>query len=360
MKTRALVVTTATLILLAPAAVAHAAPPNPVATGLAGPLHLSVGPGKSVTVSESFASKLTRVDGKGKSSVIYSAPDWSVEGSEYRGSTLYFVESQGAGPEDQRPLAGSLKAINAKGEVRTITDQLGAYERSANPDQAVKYGLSASDAAAHPECVAQMTAVGFPAMYSGKENVDSHPYAVEVVGNTAYVADAGMNAVLSVNLKSGAIGTVAVLPARPTVITAAAAATFGLTACEGLTYRFEAVPTDVEVGPDGWLYVSSLPGGPEDPSLGARGAIFRVNPANGDTKVRIDGLLTPTGIALDGSGNIYVASLFGPGVYKIPAGSTTATLFLPAQNAAAVEISGSTLYATTQAFGNGTLVSKRL
>lgn len=46
----------------------------------------------------------------------------------------------------------------------------------------------------------------------------------------------------------------------------------------GHEYAFEPMPTDVEIGPDGWLYVSSFPGGPEDPSLGARGAIFRINP----------------------------------------------------------------------------------
>ena len=37
-------------------------------------------------------------------------------------------------------------------------------------------------------------------------------------------------------------------------------------------------------GPDGRLYVTSLPGGPEDPSLGARGAIFRVTPSTGSAK----------------------------------------------------------------------------
>ena len=51
----------------------------------------------------------------------------------------------------------------------------------------------------------------------------------------------------------------------------------------GEEYAFEPVPTDVEFGPDGWLYVSSLPGGPEDASLGARGAVFRVNPWTGHT-----------------------------------------------------------------------------
>ena len=56
----------------------------------------------------------------------------------------------------------------------------------------------------------------------------------------------------------------------------------GLPACvTGLNYKFEPVPTDVEMGPDGWLYVSSLPGGPEDGSLGAQGRVYKVNPANG-------------------------------------------------------------------------------
>ena len=45
---------------------------------------------------------------------------------------------------------------------------------------------------------------------------------------------------------------------------------------------------------------------------------------------------------------------------KIPAGSHEASLFLAATNAADVEVSGSTLYATIDAFGNGTLVSLRL
>lgn len=362
MKIRVGAATTAALLLLAPAAVAHAGPPpdepTTLAEGLIGPLHLSVGPGKDVTVSEEFASRLTRV-ADGATSVVYEAPDWDVAGTAYRGSTLYFLESQGAGPDDPRPLAGSVKAIDAGGAVTTITDQLGAYEESANPDGATHYGLSAADAAAHPDCVAQMTAIGFPASYTGADVVDSHPYSLEVVGNTAYVADAGMNAVLSVNLKTGEIGTVAALPARPAVITEAAADAFGIPACVGLTYGFEPVPTDVEQGPDGWLYVSSLPGGPEDDSLGARGAVFRVDPSSGTTQLYVDGLVTPTGIALDGAGNLYVASLFGEGVYKVPAGGGAASLLLPAVGAAAVEVSGSTLYATIQAFGNGSLISVR-
>ncbi len=361
MRIRALATATAALLVLGSAAVAQAAPrasgPTTLASGLGTPLHLSVGPRKVVTVSEEFAGKLTNVSG-GTKSQLYSAPGWDVGGSDYQGSTLYFVESQGAGPQDPRPLAGSLKAIDSKGRVTTITDRLGAYEESTNPDRRVKYGLSTATAAANPECVNQLTTAGLPVTYTGE--VDSHPYAVAVSGKTAYVADAGMNAVLSVNLKTGAIATLAVLPARPAKITAAGAAALKIPACVGLTYRFEAVPTDVEMGPDGWLYVSSLPGGPEDDSLGARGAVFRVNPATGRTRLYVEGILSVTGIALDGSGNLYAASLFGDGVFKVRAGSRAVSLFLPAHQAADVEVKGSTLYATTEALGNGALISQRL
>ena len=364
MKLRVIAAVTAALaVVLSPVGMAQATPPRSgpttLAEGLVSPLHISVGPGKVVTVSESFASRMTNVSRSGAATLLYAAPGWDVAGSEYRGSTLFFVQSQGAGP-DPTPLAGSLLAMDAKGTVTTITDQLAEYEIAVNPDGNIRYGLSAADVAGHPECVAQLASLGIPSSYTGE--VDSHAYGLTVQGNTAYIADAGANAVFSVNLRTGEISTVALLPARPVQITADQAAALEIPACAGVTYTFESVPTDIEVGPDGWLYVASLPGGPEDDSLGARGAVFRVNPTTGQTQVYVEGLLSPTGIALDGDGNLYIASLFGAGVYKVPAGSHEATLFLEVEKAAAVEVSGSTLYVTTHALGEdgGKLISKRL
>ena len=53
------------------------------------------------------------------------------------------------------------------------------------------------------------------------------------------------------------------------------------------------MPTDIEVGPDGKLYVTSLPGGPEDGTLGANGRVLQVKPASGKVKTLVGGLISP-------------------------------------------------------------------
>lgn len=346
-------------LIMLPAGPATAAPPSPPppVDGLVGPLHVSAGTGNSVIVSEEFAGRLTRIEG-GTKTELYAPPvdeQWDVAGTATQGSTTYAVESQGAGPEDPRPLAGHLVAVDAMGRTTTITDQIGAYETTQNPDGDVHYGLGPN---APAECSSQLTSLGFPASYTGE--TDSHPYALAVRGNTAYVADAGGNDVLAVNLSTGAIQTVAVLPPRPATITQDFAEQYGLPACIGQTYNFEPVPTDVAIGSDGWLYVTSLPGGPEDASLGARGAVFRVSPSTGAVQPWIQGIMSPTGLAFDGSGNLYIASLFGTGVLRAAAGTQTAKPFLDKPFTADVTIQGNMLYATTDVFGNGTLIAQKL
>ncbi len=95
------------------------------------------------------------------------------------------------------------------------------------------------------------------------------------------VADAGGNDLLKVN-RHGKVSTIAVLPAQPLRSPPRLRQHSDCpTALVGLTYKFEAVPTDVEVGRDGYLYVTTLAGGPESPVLGARSSVYRVNPRNG-------------------------------------------------------------------------------
>lgn len=309
--------------------------------GLVGPLHVSAGRDGSVTVSESFAGRLTRVDSDGNQDVLYEAPDWSVAGNDRRDDRTYFLESQGAGPHPAA-LAGHVRIIDDDGRQRTLGD-FAALETEENSDGDTRYGFRDLPEGCEAELPANM-----PASYKGE--VDSHPYGIAVTDETIYVADAGANSVVSVDTRSGETETVAVLPPRPYRITPEAAASNGLPDCVvGTTYDFESVPTDVVVGPHGWLYVTSLPGGPEDPALGARGAIFKVDPDGDEVELVADDIMTPTGLALGEDGELYVASLFGEGVLRVDPDSGDQTVVLAAGFAADVDLRGDTLFATVNA-----------
>ncbi|WP_456503482.1 ScyD/ScyE family protein [Arthrobacter sp. UYCu723] len=109
------------------------------------------------------------------------------------------------------------------------------------------------------------------------------------------------------------------------------------------------MPTDVAAGPDGRLYVSTLPGGPESPAAGARGAVFTVDPEHGHVKLLAEGIMSPTGIAVDENGDVYLASLFGDGVLKLDGHTGKTSVVLAAGSTADVDLRGSTLYATVYA-----------
>jgi hypothetical protein len=320
--------------------------PRTLAENLIGPLSLAVDSDESVLVTQNFAGLLSGVNDDGSTTTLYKGKKgWDVAGVETRRGTTYFVESVGAG--DPKALEGYLKSMDSQGEVRTIAN-LAGYERENNPDRDQHYGFGPDVSAA---CLADWPAFP-PARYQGA--LDSHPYGVAVRGDTAYVADAGANAILEVNIETGDVSTLAVLPPRPAVIPAGtkipvdmAGTTVEVPACVvGHEYAFEPVPTDVEFGPDGRLYVTSLPGGPEDPSLGARGAIFRVNPWSGSSRVWAEDILSPTGLAIADDGDAYVASMFGNEIIKIDAQTCHKSQFLAIDGPAAVEVRGQSLYAT--------------
>ena len=182
------------------------------------------------------------------------------------------------------------------------------------------------------------------ARYSGI--IDSHPYSVAAWGRSSWVvADAGGNDLVRVD-RRGSVRKLAVLPAQPTLITAAAAAAQKLPDCVvGKTYNFEAVPTDVEVGRGGWLYVTTLPGGPEDPSAGARGSVYRVNPWTGRSTLVATGFAGATNLAIGAKGEIYVAEFFGGKISVIKNGRTTPYVSLP--GVVSVESDGRNLWAGT-------------
>ncbi len=319
-----------------------------IAEGLLTPLSLDVNRRGTAFVSQDFAGLLTEVGRDGTMSEFASAgtPGNSIGAVSTRHGRVYFAE---VSPDHSYAM---LKKVTRYG-VRDVAD-LQQHEETVNPDQVNTYGfvgINESD----PECAAQIDPEAepfLPAEYTGL--VDTNPYASFATRGGVYVADAGANAILRAKY-DGTVSTVAVLPPiGPFVVNAEVAQQAGFPECvAGKEYYFEPVPTDVEQGPDGWLYVTTLPGGPEDPSLGARGAVYKVHPYKGTVELVAGGFVSPTGLAVSKkSGTIYVAELFGgengSGQISVLApGADAPTPLVAASLPAAIELRHGKLWVTT-------------
>jgi hypothetical protein len=312
-----------------------------VTKGLLSPLSVAVRTNGTAYIAQNFGGSLLEKKPGKKPTQVFQAKG-SADGvnevgavSVHNGVVTFAVTTLSGG--------GVLKHAtksDGKWHVKTFAD-IGAFEKSENPDADVSYAFQGiSD-----DCAAQIDPEQFgPATYTGI--VETHPYATAVDGDTTYLADAAGNSVLAI-AADGTVSTVAVLPVVPVEITADMAAGFGFPDCVvGLTYNFEPVPTDIEIGADGMLYVTSLPGGPEDGSAGALGAVYKVHPVSGHATLVANGFVSTTGLAIADNGDIYVSQLFTGQVSRIPAGSDTAVPFKSAALPAALEIVGDTLYAT--------------
>jgi hypothetical protein len=335
-------------VLVTPAIARAAAVSEPIADGFAGPLQIAVGATGRVYVAQDFAGTLSQVGKKGVVSNLVVAPGTEIAGVAALGDgTVYYTTAIGA-TEESPPTSTLLRRVLPNGHVSTLAD-LRTYEMTVNPDHINTYGV----VGASPACAAQWPEEAGPLSYTGI--LDSHPYSVAIAPGGVYVAEAAGNDILRVT-PNGTISTVAVLPPQPTVITAEAAQANGLPDCTiGLTYNFEPVPTDVEMGANGMLYVSLLPGGPEGPSLGARGSVYTVNPSTGATHKIAGGFAGATNLALGPGGTIYVSELFADQIAVVRGGTTVDTIAL--SQPAAVEYASGMLYASTDVFGNGAVVT---
>ena len=247
------------------ASTARAAEPEVLAKHLVGPLSAAVAKDGSVYVSQNFGGNLVHVVPGEKPVVVYQSKEKNAEvgGASVHKKTVTFT------------LTGKnqmVKQMKNGGKPTNLAD-VGAWEAKKNPDKVTTYGAQGIT----DECAAQWPVKeAGPALYSGI--VESHPYSTYTTGEGVYLGDAAGNDILWIG-NDGKIKTVAVLPPTPATITAEAAEAIGIPECAvGLEYWFEPVPTDVELGPDGWLYVSSLPGGPEDGEPGCPGSRLQGQP----------------------------------------------------------------------------------
>lgn len=318
--------------------------PTVLTTAVSAPFNLAVDHGKLLIADGPFGApgQIGMLAGDGTVSTVVGNVPGASGVATHRGSLAYTMTVG-----DQNGISASGLNIRKPNGSTILADTL-AYETAHNPDQASHYGVTDPSS-----CVSDaLSGAGFPVSYTGV--VDSHAYSVTGYGRGWIVADAGANALLKVS-STGEVSTLAVLPPQPSKITKAAADQFHLDPCViGVSYAFEPVPTDVEVGPNGFLYVTLLPGGPEDTSLGARGSLIRVNPHTGRIKVIATGLSGATNLAIS-EGKFYVTELFAGRVSLVRHGRARAHIDLP--GALSIEAGPrGILYAGTGVFGPSSVV----
>jgi hypothetical protein len=291
------------------------------------PLQFAVD-GKRIFVADSFTSTLNRV---GRSTPIATGP---TDGGDIAGvavdpttHTLAYTSSNG-------DHSATTLTIKAKNGPKVVAD-LSGFEAKHNPDHAIQYGVVGSTS----NCVKQaLKAAGIPVRYKGGK--DSHPYSVVALahGNWA-VADAGGNDILKVDA-AGNVSLLSLLPAQILTVTSDFAAQNGLPKCTvGTQYGFEAVPTDVETGPNGGIFATTLPGGD-----GVPGSVYRIHPG-GDPTLVATGFAGATNLAIAPDHTIYVAELFSGTISVVEHGAPVPVASLPA--VAAVEFANGHLYAAT-------------
>ncbi len=333
----------ATLLLLVTAPGAAAAPrPTPLDTGLLSPLSVAVSADGGVWYAENYAGLLHHRAPDGTVTTPARAPrDLELSAVSERDGTVWYVVT-GAGHT-----VGRLRELDPDGTDSLVSD-LFAHERRANPDHAFSYGFRDL-----PRGCADRLPRGGRTAYRGRP--ETHPVASLPAHGAVYVADAAANAVTAV--VDGTPTTVAVLPPVRTTMTSAYAEENGFPDCTvGRDYWAEAVPTDVEEGPDASLYVTSLPGGPGEVDGAPAGRLLRVLILTGQVSVVASGLDSPVGVAVSDTGDIYVSELQADRVSLVAAGTTAATPFAHLVFPGDVEWTPDGLVATTDVLSgtNGT------
>ncbi len=271
----------AATLVSTPAASADPAPAlTPIGGDFVSPLHLAFGPGKSLYVADAFTASIQKIKLRtGVRTTLFQGTQ-PIPGVDVASNGAIKATLSIGDPSVQLPTL--LIGVNQAGKSWKLADLL-AHELANNPDG---QDLAAPDS-------------------------QSNPYSVLALKHRTIVADAGANDLLVV--RNGKVRTLTVFP------------TFTAPTCppnnNGDT-SCDAVPTDVELGPDGYLYVSGL--GAE-----VEGHIYKVDQWTGEIVQTWGGLPPLTGIAVSSHGTIYASSIFAGVILKIGRDGSTSAASVP-------------------------------
>ncbi|MDI3329770.1 MAG: ScyD/ScyE family protein [Micrococcus sp.] len=368
----------AATLIAAPAQAAGEAKATPrgakiVVGGLMAPLTLAVGQRGDVFVTQvmgmdpnvPFIPRLSRVDQRGEVHHVKRllGPEGELVGVAYHRGNTYHVETVPRKGKD--PLSRVIRT-SPTGKRTAVSENLWTYERENNPDRRSTYGFTDLRGTCKIRVANYQRAANRPPIFLAyKGIVESHAYQLEVHDGTIYVADAAANAVLKVNERTQEVTSATVIPASPITFNKKLEGfieeTFGgdFPSCAiGKKYVPEPVPTDVVLGPDDDLFVSTLQGGAGE--VLPLSKIHRIEQRRGPDRVTIVSgrMRGTTGLDRASNGDLYVAQMFGNEVSviknrggKYDKTAKAAKVFSAVTPADVEVVSDHTLYATTFAPG---------
>jgi hypothetical protein len=265
------------------------APIKVIATGLNDPFQISNGYLGTLLVTESFAGQVTGVDPRsGQTKPLITNVPAASGASLINGQIAIVTGANGGGPEGGggaaaapaatgKPVFASLLVGWPFHKPRQLAD-LEKYELAANPDGQLQFDPVTHeplDALSNPfSVIADRSPRGF-----------------------ALVADGGANDVLAVSAR-GKVSTYFVPPQINTG------------ACEGAPNNdpqhpgCDQVPTGLAYGPRNTLYVTT-----ENSLVPGEGRVYVLDARTAAIKDVLTGFTSPTGVAVDNRGTVYVAEL---------------------------------------------------
>lgn len=268
-----------------------------VAEGLAGPRQLNSFTNGQLVVAESDSGEVSSVDPRtGRVRTLVSGLPIP-QGVDYRDGLLFIATGEPA--PDEEPTAGQVEASRGYGSngCQAPATAAGSSLIVARPDGRIikRWDLLCYELRNNPDRQLQ-----FDPQTGAPLDALSNPFSVHVQANRILVADAGANAVLSIDRRTNKISTFFVPPRVPVSQVPECAGTNDSQGVQGC----DPVPTGVTQDRNGNIYVSTLGG--DQPNAGR---VYVLSAAGKVLKV-IRNLEPLTGIAVDSYGTIVVSELF--------------------------------------------------
>jgi hypothetical protein len=310
-----------------------------IATGLAGPLQLADGGGSSLLVTQAFAGEITRVNIRtGEKTAIISGA-FGASGASRIGNKIAFVTGV-PGPEEAADSSATSRLVPSP-PMTIPPDPASLYVAKSGQAPTKLADLLAYELANNPDGQTQFSPEGVP--YDALSN----PFSVipdRSRGGFALVADGGANDVLRVNAR-GEVSTFFV----PPLVTTGECATRPNNGDDPL--GCDPVATGMANGPLNTVLLATLSGEAQ-----GEGRVYVLDGRGPQAKVLkvIKGFNSPTGVAFDNRGNLYVAELLNGQIVKVALDGKRS--YAAVTEPSAVFVSGGKLYATAQAFTDGQIV----